>query len=247
MASHFKASRRAALLGGGALGLLGLAWAAWRSGEHRNSGAPVRAFPAPKALAWRDLRPASPVAEAAALRARIEARRRGELDDLSDLSAPPASESTGLSPDSAPGLGGYRSHASALASDWIDAGALDTSPAGDAPFSLGAGRKPEADELVGALHGRIVSLPGYAVPLDGDLSAVRSFLLAPYVGACIHVPPPPANQIVLVSSPVAHDFKEIFEAVLVIGEMRVEPVNAQIAEVGYQLRARSIQPFEPEG
>jgi hypothetical protein len=48
------------------------------------------------------------------------------------------------------------------------------------------------------LQGTKVRLPGYVVPLEYSQGAIREFLLVPYFGACIHSPPPPANQIVLV-------------------------------------------------
>ncbi|HTU52118.1 MAG TPA: DUF3299 domain-containing protein, partial [Acidobacteriaceae bacterium] len=49
-----------------------------------------------------------------------------------------------------------------------------------------------------ALSGKRVSIPGFMVPLEDDLDVVTEFLLVPYAGACIHVPPPPPNQIVYV-------------------------------------------------
>ena len=50
-----------------------------------------------------------------------------------------------------------------------------------------------------SLNGQYVKLPGYVVPLESDAGGLLSeFLLVPYYGACIHVPPPPSNQIVYV-------------------------------------------------
>src|SRR6187549_1707175 len=49
-----------------------------------------------------------------------------------------------------------------------------------------------------ALDGKSVRIPGYMVPLEDDSEIVSEFLLVPYVGACIHTPPPPPNQIVQV-------------------------------------------------
>ena len=84
------------------------------------------------------------------------------------------------------------------------------------------------------------------MPLDLADDGTRTFLLAPYVGACIHVPPPPPNQIVLVTSENPYEFEVMFEAVAVTGEMRVEPISSRLAEVGYQIRAMRIEPFDPE-
>jgi hypothetical protein len=44
-----------------------------------------------------------------------------------------------------------------------------------------------------------VRIPGFVVPLEGDAKTVTAFLLVPYFGACIHVPPPPTNQVIYVS------------------------------------------------
>ena len=53
-------------------------------------------------------------------------------------------------------------------------------------------------ELQGAIN-RVARVPGYMVPLEDNLEEVTEFLLVPYPGACIHVPPPPANQTVMSS------------------------------------------------
>ena len=70
----------------------------------------------------------------------------------------------------------------------------------EANKAMGAIRK-KLDEapIVKSQLNKKVRLPGYAVPLDADRSDKREFLLVPYFGACIHTPPPPANQIVSVS------------------------------------------------
>lgn len=56
------------------------------------------------------------------------------------------------------------------------------------------------DDVVEELDGEYVKITGFIVPLEFDIEYVNEFLLAPYMGACIHVPPPPANQIILVKS-----------------------------------------------
>ncbi|MGB1007610.1 MAG: DUF3299 domain-containing protein, partial [Thalassobaculaceae bacterium] len=53
-------------------------------------------------------------------------------------------------------------------------------------------------QTVGALDGQTVRLPGFVLPLTENGAAGDEFLLVPYVGACIHSPPPPPNQMVLV-------------------------------------------------
>ena len=231
MSQKTRFSRRGALIGAAAaLGLGVWAGRGWLwGGEATILSGPVGVLRKPKRLDWRDLRPEKP--ETLSLLERIEARRRGELG----APEPPPS-----------GLSGFVSHESAVATDWVDGGALDTSPAVDAPFSWDTGPPPRAEDLVAALDGQFIALPGFSVPLDGDLSGATSFLLAPYYGACIHVPPPPANQIVLVSSETPYSFDGMFDPVVVIGEMQVAPVSSRLAEAGYQIQAALIRPFDPD-
>ncbi|MDX1432607.1 MAG: DUF3299 domain-containing protein [Gammaproteobacteria bacterium] len=97
--------------------------------------------------------------------------------------------------------------------------------------------------LVEELDGQVVSLPGYIVPVEYDERGVFEFLLVPFVGACIHVPPPPANQIVYVKSKEAYKVSELFEAVEVIGVMSTKPTMSELADAGYTMEARSIERF----
>ena len=57
-----------------------------------------------------------------------------------------------------------------------------------------------AKKLNKALHGAYIKMPGYVLPIDMTTAGVTSFIMVPYVGACIHVPPPPANQLVFVGT-----------------------------------------------
>ncbi len=85
------------------------------------------------------------------------------------------------------------------------------------------------------LEGRDVTLSGYLLPLTFDGMAVTEFLLVPYVGACIHVPPPPANQIVLVAATRGVEIRGLFDAVRVTGRLAVTAVKTDLAEVGYRI------------
>jgi len=92
-------------------------------------------------------------------------------------------------------------------------------------------------------NGQIVRLPGYIVPIDYKGTGVTAFILVPYVGACVHVPPPPANQLVFVTTPTPYENKGLFEAVNVTGMFGVSSISTQLADVGYALSADSIEPY----
>ena len=92
-----------------------------------------------------------------------------------------------------------------------------------------------------------VRLPGYAVPLDADRNSKREFLLVPYFGACIHTPPPPPNQIVLVRPTANSKIKKMPESMDVLwveGELKEARVNTSQGVSGYMMEAISIAPYE---
>lgn len=108
--------------------------------------------------------------------------------------------------------------------------------------------KPIFDEngtkLNTALNGEMVKLPGYIAPLEAGSKGISTFILVPYVGACIHVPPPPPNQLVLVEAEEPYAVEELFEPVLVTGRFSRFDADTELAEIGYRLRATAIAPFE---
>ena len=58
---------------------------------------------------------------------------------------------------------------------------------------------------------RRVRLPGFMVPTDSEGTETSEFLLVPYFGTCIHVPPPPSNPIVYVKTGAGYPMKELFD------------------------------------
>jgi uncharacterized protein len=95
--------------------------------------------------------------------------------------------------------------------------------------------------VVTALDGKRVRIGGYVVSLDFDATRVKEFLLVPFVGACIHVPPPPANQIVYVKSEQGFDVSGTFEPVWVTGTLKVTTAFTGLAEAGYSLDAETVE------
>lgn len=95
------------------------------------------------------------------------------------------------------------------------------------------------------LDGQTVRLPGFTVPLEGDSRETTSFLLVPYYGACIHVPPPPANQTVYVLTEPGKGTKlGEFDVVWITGTMSVKRMDNDMAEAGYTLYATDVAPYE---
>ncbi|MBF0236458.1 MAG: DUF3299 domain-containing protein [SAR324 cluster bacterium] len=102
----------------------------------------------------------------------------------------------------------------------------------------------QASEALKHLQGKLVRLPGYIVPLDGDENTVKQFLLVPTLGACIHVPPPPPNQIVMVNMQKSIPADFMFYAVWVTGSFHIEQKNNDIAEASFFMEGEDVQPYQ---
>lgn len=106
---------------------------------------------------------------------------------------------------------------------------------------------PSAQQDVGqvteAYNGKLVRIPGYLVPLDYSGTGVTSALLVPYVGACIHVPPPPPNQLIFVTIGDPYQSNGLFEPVYVTGIFGTAATSTQLADVGYAISADTIEPY----
>lgn len=97
--------------------------------------------------------------------------------------------------------------------------------------------------VVAALDGARVRLPGFAVPLETDGQTATRFLLVPYIGACIHVPPPPLNQTVLVEAPAGASVRGVFDPVWVTGQLTIQRATTELANAGYTLNATEVKPY----
>mgnify|MGYP000132321726 CR=1 FL=1 len=97
-------------------------------------------------------------------------------------------------------------------------------------------------------NGQDISLPGFVVPLEYDENQnVTEFFLVPYFGACIHTPPPPANQIVLVSPHSQLKLSKPLESMDVVwveGELKEARTQTQSGVSGYSLEAIQIYPYK---
>ncbi|ALS97023.1 DUF3299 domain-containing protein [Lacimicrobium alkaliphilum] len=98
--------------------------------------------------------------------------------------------------------------------------------------------------VVEALNGSVVRIPGFVVPLEGDEEKLTEFLLVPFFGACIHVPPPPPNQIVHVKFPEGAPVENLWDAVWLTGTLSTEGWKGEIATVGYRLLGTKVEPYD---
>lgn len=140
--------------------------------------------------------------------------------------------------------------------EWTDLIPLDareaqsTSPPAAAHDYLGeAGpaavqQSPNAPVNTG-LEGKLVKIPGFIVPLDvAKDGTVSEFFLVPYFGACIHVPPPPANQIVYVTTRKGIALNSIYEAYWITGTMKMQNKSTPLGAAAYSLSADNVEIYK---
>lgn len=114
--------------------------------------------------------------------------------------------------------------------------------------------------LVEELDGETVKIPGFVLPLEYDGTRIREFLLMPYLGACLHTPPPPANQVIRGSLAQPHDLQEMWHPVWILGRLKTGHATNKLEEEGYDslsnvssgysMDVESIEPYtqrEPNG
>ncbi|MFB9069033.1 DUF3299 domain-containing protein [Pseudofulvimonas gallinarii] len=98
---------------------------------------------------------------------------------------------------------------------------------------------------IAGLDGQHVKLPGYIVPVDvSEDQKMSSFFLVPYFGACVHVPPPPPNQIVFVTLREPMAVTDMYDAFWIEGTLKVQRVQKDIAASAYVLEADKVSLYE---
>ncbi len=102
----------------------------------------------------------------------------------------------------------------------------------------------KATDTLKKLEGKVVRIPGFVVPLDDFQEEGAEFLLVPYYGACVHTPPPPPNQIVMVEMSGKKAVKlNLFDAVWMSGTLKIASVESPYGTVGYTLQGLKVEPY----
>lgn len=127
--------------------------------------------------------------------------------------------------------------------DYSDLASIFKAEMDRATGSAFAQQEPNAP-VVTTFDQQQVRLAGYVVPLTIDAnSRVIDFLLVPYLGACIHVPPPPSNQIIYVDAEQGLPLDELWEPFWVEGQLQVAALETAEITAGYQLQLVNYQRY----
>ena len=103
-------------------------------------------------------------------------------------------------------------------------------------------------EVIKEMDGQRIRIPGFVVPLEfGENKKVTQFFLVPYFGACIHVPPPPPNQIIFVTSKKGLAIKELYDPLWISGIISTSRVENDVALAAYKMEMEFSEIYEEEG
>ncbi len=116
------------------------------------------------------------------------------------------------------------------------------------PATSHNGESPAKQLVIGKvrpeLDGTTVKIPGFVIPLEGDENTVTEFLLVPYFGACIHVPPPPPNQIIYVKFPKGAPVQQLWDVIYVVGKLKTETFSTDMAQAGYVIDGERLEEYD---
>jgi hypothetical protein len=91
-------------------------------------------------------------------------------------------------------------------------------------------------DIIEGMDGKHIEIPGYIVPVSfDDAQIVTSFFLVPYFGACLHMPPPPPNQIIYITIEDGFKLEDFYEPVIVSGKLSVSLFEDAIASSAYTM------------
>ena len=96
-----------------------------------------------------------------------------------------------------------------------------------------------------SVDGKLIKLPGYVVPISqDDKGRVTEFFLVPYYGACIHLPPPPPNQVVYSIPAQPFAIKSLTTPYWISGPMKIGSKTTRLGAAAYTVAGSTIEPYK---
>ncbi|MBQ4833607.1 DUF3299 domain-containing protein [Pseudoalteromonas sp. MMG010] len=92
-----------------------------------------------------------------------------------------------------------------------------------------------------------IRIPGFIVPLESvEGEDITEFFIVPYFGACLHLPPPPPNQIIYVEHKQGVELESLYDAFWFEGTLSIVTVENELGTSAYQLTLDSVSLYEEE-
>jgi len=99
--------------------------------------------------------------------------------------------------------------------------------------------------VIESYNNKKLRIPGFIVPLESEEGKrISEFFIVPYFGACLHMPPPPPNQIIYVKFEQGVDLKSLYDAFWFEGTLTINTVENELGTSAYQLKLDNVLPYE---
>ena len=100
-------------------------------------------------------------------------------------------------------------------------------------------------EVIEEMNNKAIRIPGFVVPLEfNEEKKITQFFLVPYFGACIHLPPPPPNQIIFVTFNKGIELRELLDPVWISGVLQTSHFENEVAISAYSMKMKSYEMYE---
>lgn len=99
--------------------------------------------------------------------------------------------------------------------------------------------------IIADFNEQSIRVAGFVVPLafgDGQ-QQITEFFLVPYFGACIHVPPPPPNQIIYGKYPASFKLASLSQPYWIYGKLKTSIVENETATSAYSFVVEKVVPY----
>lgn len=103
----------------------------------------------------------------------------------------------------------------------------------------------ESTRVIETFDSKNIRLPGFIVPLETDeKQRVTQFFIVPYFGACLHMPPPPPNQIIFVKSTAGIEVTSLYDAFWFEGVLSIDTTDSLLGKSAYSMQLNKAYPYE---
>ncbi len=99
--------------------------------------------------------------------------------------------------------------------------------------------------VIEAFDGKAIRIPGFIVPLEqNDEQKATAFFVVPYFGACLHMPPPPPNQILYVEYKEGIAVENLYDPYWFKGTVKIDNHESALGTSAYSLVLDSFALYE---
>jgi len=99
--------------------------------------------------------------------------------------------------------------------------------------------------VIQGFDGKAIRIPGFIVPLaQNEDKEVTRFFIVPYFGACLHMPPPPPNQILYVESEQGITLENLYDPYWFEGVVSIEQKVDAMGTSAYSLSLDNYALYE---